>query len=154
MEISGRNFKYILGIGAFLILSLIEFVGFLEYFIKDLLIVYEFNPKLILLIPELINLISFIIISYILIKKFKIKGELENKRLLIILIASFFVILIVQFLYTYFITDFLMIKYLSSYSLFVEGRQANLEILSYLSFTPILEFIIFATLLFTVKRVE
>ena len=126
----------------------------MEYFIRDLLIVYEFNPKIILLIPELINLISFIIISYILIKKFKIKGELENKRLLIILIASFFVILIVQFLYTYFITDILMNKYLSSYSIFVEGRQANLEILSYLSFTPILEFIIFAILLFKVKRVE
>ena len=138
-----------LGIGVFAFFSILEFCGSLDYFFKNFLIINEADSKMIIWLPKIIDFIVFVILIVWMINKYKNPPEINTRKVLTKLIGMFFGIIILQFLFTYYGTYYLMEKYSAEFDLYIEGVKDNYELQSYIAFIPILKYMIFALILLT-----
>ncbi|BAO56196.1 hypothetical protein NMS_2187 [Nonlabens marinus S1-08] len=65
----------------------------------------------------------------------------------------FFGIITLQFLFTYFGTDYLMEKYPTEFDSYIDKRKGNYELQGYIAFIPILKYVIFGIILLGKKTV-
>ena len=141
-----------LGIGAFAYIAISEFCGLIEYLFENILIIAEIGAETIIWLPEVMSLILFTIIVIWGIKKYNEPIEMDTQKTLKSLIAIFFGILTLQFLFTYFGTDFLMEKYSTEFENYVKANKGSLMLCGYLAFLPILQFVILAIILILNKK--
>ena len=141
-----------LGIGAFAFLSILELCGLIEYVTRNLFIVNKTDAKLILWLPEIISLIVFIILIFWIINKYSKLTEINTRKALIQVIGIFFGIVLLQFLFTYFGSSYLIDKYPTEFDLYIEGRKGNYILQSYIAYIPILKYLIFGTALLIKKQ--
>lgn len=144
----------ILGIGAFGFLSILEFCSLLEYTIENLLIVNKIEPILIIWLPKIISLILFTIILVASIMKVKRATEINTRKVLLQLIIVYFLIFILQFLSTYYITDYLIKGYQVAFDSYIKGLEANYELQPYIAAIPLLKYVILAVLLLSFRTTE
>ncbi|MBL7560708.1 hypothetical protein JAO71_12945 [Olleya sp. YSTF-M6] len=142
-----------LGIGAFAFFSILEFCGLIEYIFRNILIINKTDSIMILWLPEIVSLIIFLVLIVWLINKFNNPTEINTRKVLIKLIGMFFGIITLQFLFTYFGTDYLMEKYPTEFDSYIDGRKGNYELQGYIAFIPILKYVIFGIILLSKKTV-
>ena len=109
-----------LGIGAFAFFSILEFCGLIEYIFRNILIINKTDSKMILWLPEIVSLIIFVVLIVWLINKFNNPTEINTRKVLIKIIGTFFGIITLQFLFTYFGTDYLMEKYPTEFDSYID----------------------------------
>jgi hypothetical protein len=143
-----------LGLGAFAFFSILEFCGLIEYIFRNILIIINTDSKMILWLPESMSLIIFVILIVWAINKFGKPTEINTRKVLIKLIGVFFGIITLQFLFTYFGTDYLMEKYPTEFDSYIHGRKENYELQGYITFIPILKYVIFGIILMSKKTVH
>ena len=141
-----------LGIGAFAYITISEFCGLMEYIFENVLIISGIEPLTTIWLPEIISLLLFTIIVVWGIKKYNRPTEIDVRKTLKSLIIIFFGILTLQFLFTYFGTDFLMEKYLTEFQNYTKANKGSLMLRGYLAFLPILQFVILGIILLTNKK--
>ena len=108
---------------------------------------------MILWLPEIVSLVIFVVLIVWLINKFNNPTEINTRKVLIKLIGMFFGIITLQFLFTYFGTDYLMEKYPTEFDSYIDGRKRNYELQGYIAFIPILKYVIFGIILLGKKTV-
>ena len=136
----------VMGIGAFLFLSVQELSYLMEYILRDLhkLIVSEY--EILLWFPELVGLLFFTII---LIWTFKIgPGLVENNsnKIIVCLMVIFFFILFLKFLYPIFGTEFMLINYPEKFKSYFDARK-NYITQAIIGVLQILKYVVFAVML-------
>ena len=141
-----------LGIGAFAYISISEFCGLIEYLFENILIISGIEPLTTIWLPEIMSLLLFTTIVVWGIKKYNKLTEIDIRKTLKSLIVIFFGILILQFLFTYFGTDFLMEKYSAEFENYAKGNKGSLILRGYLAFLPILQFVILGIILLMNKK--
>lgn len=141
-----------LGIGAFAFISISEFCGLIEYLIENVLIITKTEPKMIIWLPEIISLILFSIIVIWGIKKYNKPIEIDTQKTLNSLIFLFFGILLLQFLFTYFGTEFIMEKYSAEFDFYNKANKGSLMLRGYFAFTPILQYAVFGIILLMKRK--
>lgn len=141
-----------LGIGAFAYISISEFCGLIEYLFENVLIISGIEPLTTIWLPEIMSLLLFTLIVIWGIKKYNKTNEIDIRKTLKSLIAIFFGILILQFLFSYFGTDFLMEKYSAEFENYTKGNKGSLILRGYLAFLPILQFVILGIILLMNKK--
>jgi len=141
-----------LGIGAFAFISISEFCGLIEYLIENVLIITKTEPKMIIWLPEIISLILFSIIVIWGIKKYNKPIEIDTQKTLNSLIFLFFGILLLQFLFTYFGTEFIMEKYSEEFDFYNKANKGSLMLRGYFAFTPILQYAVFGIILLMKRK--
>ncbi|MFH4969408.1 hypothetical protein V8G61_14475 [Gaetbulibacter sp. M240] len=141
-----------LGIGAFAYISISEFCGLIEYLFENVLIISGIEPLTTIWLPEIMSLLLFTTIVVWGIKKYNKLTEIDTRKTLKSLIVIFFGILILQFLFTYFGTDFLMEKYSAEFENYAKGNKGSLILRGYLAFLPILQFVILGIILLMNKK--
>ncbi len=148
MRLNKSDFIKIIGIGAFLFLSVIEFSSFVEYVLRHLQIAI-FNESFgFQWLPELVGLIIFSSILISIFNNTKKLLEIKFKNLLLILICVFFGILLLQFFYPFWGTDFILENYPQEFSTYYEARAdsntqfiiGTIQIIKYVVFTVVLFF--------------
>ncbi|CAL2078303.1 conserved membrane protein of unknown function [Tenacibaculum sp. 190524A02b] len=142
-----------LGIGAFAYIAISEFCDLIEYLFKNILIITGTVAKTIIWLPEVMSLILFTIIVILGIKKYNEPIGMDTQKILKSLIKMFFGILVLQFLFTYFGTDFLLEKYSTEFDNYAKANKGSLMLRGYLAFLPILQFVILAIILFLNKKI-
>ncbi|MCB0410593.1 MAG: hypothetical protein KDD29_10270 [Flavobacteriales bacterium] len=152
MKKTQTDFINKLGIGAFAYISISEFCGLIEYVFENILIIAGTGAKTIIWLPEIMNLILFTIIMVWGIKKYSKPIEMDTQKALKFLIIIFFGILILQFLFSYFGTDFLREKYSIEFENYAKANKGSLMLRGYLAFLPILQFVILAIILLMNKK--
>jgi hypothetical protein len=140
-----------LGIGAFAFLSILEFCSFIQYALRNILILIKTEAKLILWIPEITSLILFLITLIWIINKFDKKVEINTRKTLIKSIIIFFGIILLQYLFSFYGTSYFIDKYFEEYELYHNARKENYELQGYIAFIPILKYLIFGIILL-IKR--
>ncbi|GER59946.1 hypothetical protein ULMA_20540 [Patiriisocius marinus] len=141
-----------LGIGAFAYISISEFCGLIEYLFENVLIISGIEPLTTIWLPEIMSLLLFTTIVVWGIKKYNKLTEIDIRKTLKSLIVILFGILILQFLFTYFGTDFLMEKYSAEFEDYAKGNKGSLILRGYLAFLPILQFVILGIILLMNKK--
>ena len=141
-----------LGIGAFTFISINELSGLLEYLIENVLIITRSDPKLIIWLPQTISFILFAILVIWSIKIIKQPTEQNPQRTLNTLIFIWFIILLSQFLITYFGTEILLDNYSEEFDFYHNADKGSLIFRGYLAFIPILHYLIFAIILLLKRK--
>ncbi|TYA52720.1 hypothetical protein [Formosa maritima] len=136
-----------LGIGAFAYISISEFCGLFEYVFENILIIIKTEPKIIIWLPGIMSLILFTVIVIWGIKKFNKPIEIDTRKVLNSLIYLYFGILIAQYLFIYFGTDFLTEKYSAEFDFYNKANKGSLMLRGYLANIPILQFVVFGIIL-------
>ncbi len=152
MEKTQTDFINKLGIGAFAYISISEFCGLIEYLFENVLIIAGTKPITTIWLPEIMSLFLFTIIVVWGIKKYNRPIEIDTRKTLKSLITIFFGILILQFLFSYFGTDFLMEKYSTEFENYAKANKGSLMLRGYLAFLPILQFVILGIILLINKK--
>ena len=152
MKRTKTDFINKIGIGAFAYISISEFCGLIGYIFENILIIAGTGAKTIIWLPEIMNLILFTIIVVWGIKKYSEPIEMDAQKTLKFLITIFFGILILQFLFSYFGTDFLREKYSIEFENYAKANNGNLMLRGYLAFLPLLQFVILAIILLMNKK--
>jgi len=141
-----------LGIGAFAYISISEFCGLIEYLFENILIISGIKPITTIWLHEIVSLLLFTMIVIWGIKKYNRPIEIDIQKTLKSLITIFFGILILQFLFSYYGTDFLMEKYSTEFENYAKGNKGSLILRGYLTFLPILQFVILGIILLMNKK--
>ncbi len=141
-----------LGIGAFAYISISEFCGLIEYLFENVLIISGIKPITTIWLPKIVSLLLFTMIVIWGIKKYNRPIEIDLQKTLKSLIAILFGILILQFLFSYFGTDFLMEKYSAEFENYVKGNKGSLILRGYLAFLPILQLVILGIIFLMNKK--
>lgn len=155
-EINAKNnhvvFLHTLGIGAFTLFSIFEFVALLTLLLRDFLTITESDVGLIYLLPEVLSLILFAVVLYFTLIFLVKKQRLNSRKILTKSIAIFFAIVPVQFLYSFYITDFFRSKYSDAYNLYYDGFINQYQLRVYASFIPASKYIIAAIMVFYASK--
>lgn len=107
---------------------------------------------MIIWLPEIISLILFSIIVIWGIKKYNKPIEIDTQKTLNSLIFLFFGILLLQFLFTYFGTEFIMEKYSVEFDFYNKANKGSLMLRGYFAFTPILQYAVFGIILLMKRK--
>ena len=114
-----KNGILLIGIVAFGLASINSFLFTTKKILKDINIVLKLDENLNFWLSQIIVLTSFIIVTFFLINKFgknfdKLKDDL--RKYFLITIVIFCVSQVAEFLYGFFVIDFMIQNYLDSYS--------------------------------------
>ena len=152
MKKNQTDFINKLGIGAFAYISISQFCDLFEYLLENVLIITKTEPKMIIWLPEIISLILFTIIVIWGIKKYSKPIEIDTRKTLNSLIFLFFGILLSQYLFIYFGTEFLMEKYSAAFDFYYNANKGSLILRGYLAFIPILQYVVFGIILLMKRK--
>lgn len=141
---NSSDFINILGIGVFSIYSLFELSDFIKYVLQQVFIINEVKAKTILWLPSVISLIFFTLILITVIKSFNKRKQINFKRTLNVVVTIFFVIIIFQFLFSFFVSPIFLDNYSQEYELYYDNIDGYYEIQAYVGFISILEYLILA----------
>ncbi len=148
MGIKKTDFIKILGIGVFLFLSVLEFSGLIGYSLQHLQIAFLSESVEIYWLPELIGLWFFCTIMVWALNRVVKLFPANFSKLLLILVLVYVGVFLVQFLYPFVGTDFILSNYVDEYSSFYESRRTvgnqvtigTLQLTKYLFFGFLLYF--------------
>tara|TARA_R100001369_G_scaffold91566_1_gene133197 strand:+ start:52 stop:528 length:477 start_codon:yes stop_codon:yes gene_type:complete len=130
------------GTGAFSILTLFELCGFFGEILKDTLIVFDQNPKIIYILSVLISLVAFTLMLIFLLKKIKYYSENNSRKILMISIISLVVAGTLTFCYDEFIYRYLTSKYPVNYRVYIDYWKDKYLLKAYLLMVPFLYYFI------------
>ncbi len=123
MKVNQSEFLKIIGVGAFLFLSIQELSSLFEYVLRDLHSLIVSESKTFLWLPEGIGLILFIVLILWTFKAIPIFFKKDSNKLFIFLITIFFLILFLQLLYARIGTDFLLHNYFEEFDAYFDARK-------------------------------
>lgn len=150
MKKTEKNIIYLLGIGAFLYLGISSFILTIEYAFRDLFIYLGISPNNNFWFSKTIGLLLFGTILIFSIKT--IVNSIENTKvykIFLLLFCSFFIIQFLQFLYTYFITNYIFEKNIDKTKLYYN----EITIALYSSYFTTIKYLVFGSIiLLTVRK--
>ena len=118
------NFIKVIGIGAFLFLSILELTILIEETLIQLQIILTANASIeVQWFPEFIGLLIFSVLTFWTLRYTEKLVQMQRKRLLIISILVFFGILLLQFIQPLVTTQYILRNYLDAFSHFYENRN-------------------------------
>lgn len=147
MKRNQTDFINNLGIGAFIFLAIFEFSGLFEYIFRHVLIITKLDSKLILWLPSIISFLFYTIILIWVINRLNRLIVIDTRKTLIKSIVLFCGILLIQFLYITYATDFIIDKYPKEFDSYHNARKGNHVLLANLAYISILQYLIFGLLL-------
>ena len=142
-----------LGIGAFAYLSINKFCGLIEHIIQNILIITQTTSRTVLWLPEVIDLIMFVLLIIISINEAYRLIKLNSRKILLIFIGIFFGVTVLQILFSFFISSYLMENYTEEFNLYYDATRESYELQGYVAFVPIIKFILFAIIISLKKTV-
>ncbi|MCB4807354.1 hypothetical protein LG651_03755 [Tamlana sp. 62-3] len=143
-----------IGIGLFLIYSLFEFCSFLKFIFQHFLIITKTDAQTILWLSELIAFILFVILFSYLFNYFYDFKNKASKKLLISCVAAFFLIIILQFLFSYLGVSYLYENYSSAYDFYYDNIDGYYQLNIITTSIPIIEYIIIAYFFISKRKLK
>lgn len=148
MELNKSDFIKIIGIGAFLFLSIIEFSSLSESILENLQIAMTSKSFGLQWLPDLLGLIIFSVLAIWAFNNMEKLMKVSLKKLLLISALIFFGILLLQFISPFLANEYILMNYAEEFSTFHEGRRdfttqmiiGISQILKYVVFTFVLYF--------------
>ncbi|WP_162533574.1 hypothetical protein [Dokdonia sp. Dokd-P16] len=147
MEINKHTLISLLGIGAFGLSSILEFAHLIKYVLEQFLIIYFSNSISPLWVPEVMGTIIFTIGIILCLKLVKSTIIINDKKWLFSLISIFFIIMLLQFLSSFYGTGFLISTFPTEFDNYYELKKENLKLLANLALAPIFRYVIVAIVL-------
>jgi hypothetical protein len=138
------------GIFIFLIASSVNHL--VEVVIFDFLLILKVDHHLNFYLTNLVSYSSLFIVLLVLVKRFEKKFKLNfEKKILLELFITYFIIQLLQFLYSFYLSDYLFINYTEKYKLQFIETIANSAF--YMTLNPIFMYIshIFIFIFFYLK---
>lgn len=145
-EKKDSKFIHYFGIGAFFILTLFELCGFFGEILKDLLVVFNQNPKTTYILSVLTSLATFTIMLILLLKKIKSNFKNDSRKLLITSIFALIITWVLTACYDQFISDYLSTEYSENYKTYKDFWSDKYMLLGFLALVPTLYYIILGIL--------
>lgn len=141
-----------LGAGVFSFLTITSISYLIKVLSRDMNILLNTKPQLNFWFTEFITLLIFAITSYLLINKVQKSYEtIKINKFLIVSIGAFFLVQIIQFLYTFYGTDYVISNYHQSFESYYNYLKENIYLNVYSSFMPFLKHLIFVVFIFLKK---
>lgn len=135
------------GIGLFMLSSIIELSRLIQYFLEHLLIIMNSNSILIIWVPQIISLLFVIIISILILNKMNKIENVVSRKNLKKAIGIFFVIVVFSTLYRIFGNDYFQNQYSQEFQKYYDTYMENLSMTIYVSFIPLLKYLAFGSIL-------
>ena len=148
---SKTDFIYLIGIGGFSLLWILNISELTEHLTESLLSILKLSSIFVLWLPKLIGLFIFTLLILWLKRKFSISDNFNLRKKLIQSIFIFFGVLLIQFLFSFFESSFLVTKFPDGYVNFLELKKRNLELLGIIEFSSLLKYFLFG-LIILIKR--
>ena len=146
-EENQKNYINYYGIGVFAFLLILELSDLVQYAIESILIISKVSPKMTLWFPDVLSFVVYLALIIWAIIKFNKLKQLNSRKFLIKLIISFFILLLFQYAFTFYIHEFLMDKFSEEYDLYFDGLKGNYNLQGYVAFIPIVQYLILGILL-------
>jgi hypothetical protein len=148
LEINKSDFIKIIGIGAFLFLSIIEFSSLAESIMELLQIAMTSQSFGLQWLPDLLGLFIFSVLAIWTFHNIEKLLKVKLKKLLSIMVLVFFGILLLQFIRPFLGTEYILRNYTEEFSAFYEARRDSnaqviigiSQILKYMAFVFVLYF--------------
>lgn len=158
IELNKKQIFYLIGIGAFILATIIGFTYFVRVAFRDIQIWFDQEPILNYWITECSLIIVYVLLGIISLRTIKTQKDYsENKlrKIFFLWIIAFIVSQLFQFLYTIFGTDFVLENRLDEFSNYTDFIRKEYLLNSYQSLFAILRYLIFAIMIFVAgKTVE
>ncbi|GEQ85430.1 hypothetical protein ULMS_09380 [Patiriisocius marinistellae] len=151
IELSKKQIIYLIGIGAFILATIIGFTYFVRVALRDLQIWFNQEPNLNFWITEFSLFIVYILLGLYSIRTIKTLENFTEKRLrkiFFLWIIAFIVSQLFQFLYTIFGTDFVLDNRLDEFSNYTDFMRKEYLLNSYNSLFAIIRYLIFAVMIY------
>ncbi|MCK7591179.1 hypothetical protein M0G43_11385 [Subsaxibacter sp. CAU 1640] len=146
-----------LGLGAFSALSILSFAYLLQVMIRDANFLMNIEPKLNFWITESLTFLIFIIVSLLFLTWSSQNLETLKKSIkkaLVISIATYFLINVFQFIYTFYGTQYIMEKSMENMSDYYDYLKENPLYRTCNSIVVYIEYIIFGLIVFFKMKEE
>ncbi|TVZ49866.1 hypothetical protein [Olleya sp. Hel_I_94] len=145
----------IIGIGAFTYLSISGFFIMIKDILRDLFIILNTDNALNFWTTEIVIFVLFTITSFLAIKllfRGIEKSEFKTRKIFITLFIGFFVIQILQFLYSYFGTDYVIENHNEKFRDFYGYLRENSMLGFYSSLIGICKYLMFGIIILIGKK--
>lgn len=136
-----------IGIGLFILSSIMEFSGFFRFLFRHFLIISKIDTELIIWIPDVIGLLLVIVISVFVIDIMMKMDHVITRKNLKISMAIFFGIIVIQALYTVFGYNFIRDQYPEEFKNYYNIVSKNYNLQSLLPFVSLFKYIAFGSIL-------
>ncbi|MEP1489789.1 MAG: hypothetical protein ABJK28_15310 [Algibacter sp.] len=141
------------GIGLFMMFSIMEFSSLLEYLLVHFFVAMGANIEMILWLPKIIGFLLVIVISVLVLNKMNTMHQVVSRKNLKTWTGIFFGIVIIQTLYNIYGSEFMYDKYSDEFDNYYSTLRGEYLLQSFLSFIPLLKYLAFGSILL-LKRDE
>lgn len=150
MNITKSELIKIIGIGTFTYLSISGFSILVEKIIRELLIILKTDNTLNFWTTEIIDLALFTFISFFAVKfiiRIIVKSKFELRKIFITMFVGFFVIQILQFLYAYYGTEYVLENFHENFVDFYEYLNGRAILSLYSSIIATCKYLFFGIII-------
>ncbi|KJD34150.1 hypothetical protein PK35_05340 [Tamlana nanhaiensis] len=138
------NLINLIGAGGFSIYSVFEIGNLFSFILLHVLIVLKFDIETIILAPEIVGFFLFCVL-FISGFNFLFKShQPDSQKLLIYSISLFFIVITIQFLFSFYMVQYLYENHSENYEIYYDNRNGFYEYQTIISLIPIIEYAIMA----------